>query len=332
MRASAASARRARGTDSTRRARLRALAKINLTLEVLHKRADGYHEIRTIFQTVSLADTIELEFNPARRARITIASSPEIPGNLAALAAEAVLDAARARGEVRITLRKRIPMGAGLGGGSSDAAAILLALPVLAGCVIESTRLHELAAALGSDVPFFLTGGAALGLGRGAEVYPLPEAAAGPALIVAPGIHVSTAEAYSALNRSLTSSAPSPTMKVSRLLALCLGGELRAGDWPDQPGNDFESVVFERHPELRRFRDRLRRLGARPAMMTGSGASLFGIFPDREARERARRAFADERVFPVTLVGRRRYHTLWWNQLRDHINQLRWPPQSRYAR
>jgi 4-diphosphocytidyl-2-C-methyl-D-erythritol kinase len=135
-----------------RRARLRALAKINLSLKVLGLRADGYHELRTVFQTISLADTLEVEFEPAGRTRLEASSRPEIPGNLVERAVWLALEAMRVTGRITLRLRKRIPVGSGLGGGSSDAAAILLALPVLAGRRIPLARLIELGGELGSDV------------------------------------------------------------------------------------------------------------------------------------------------------------------------------------
>ncbi len=143
--------------SQTRQASLRALAKINLDLRVLHARPDGYHEIRTIFQTISLADIIDVEYTRARGTTIQIDGDVDIPDNLIAKAATLVLDAMRVTARVRFRLRKRIPMGAGLGGGSSDAAAVLLALPALAGHRLALPRLMELAAGLGSDVPFFLS-------------------------------------------------------------------------------------------------------------------------------------------------------------------------------
>ncbi len=138
-----------------RRARVPALAKINLDLRVLGKRADGYHELRTIFQTISLADMLEVRFLPGRRTKIELLDPQDIPGNLVLKAAETAIEAMAARGHVFIYLRKRIPMGAGLGGGSSDAAAVLLALNALTGRSLPLDRLCDLGAALGSDVPFF---------------------------------------------------------------------------------------------------------------------------------------------------------------------------------
>src|ERR1700733_5299011 len=137
--------------------KLRSLAKINLDLRILHKRSDGFHELRTVFQTISLADTIEIEYAQSRRTDLTIEGSVDIPDNLILRAARAYLDAARLQARIHFRLTKRIPMGGGLGGGSSNAAAVLLALPALAGKPID---VEKIAAGLGSDVPFFLYGGA----------------------------------------------------------------------------------------------------------------------------------------------------------------------------
>ena len=172
-------------------ARLRSLAKINLDLRVLHKRPDGFHELRTIFQTISLADTIEVEFERGRT-RIELKSNIDIPGNLIVKAADLVLRSLRAKGQLRIRLTKRIPMGGGLGGGSSNAASVLLALPGLLKKKISIEKLLDLAAELGSDVPFFLLGGTAVGLGRGTELYPLPDVPPHPGLLITPDIHSST--------------------------------------------------------------------------------------------------------------------------------------------
>ena len=161
--------------SATRSARVRALAKINLDLRVLGKRPDGFHELRTIFQTISLADTLDISFTPARRTSIALDDALQIADNLVVRAARLALDAMRATGRIEMRLTKRIPMGAGLGGGSSDAAAVLLALPVLAGRAITLPKLSDIGQQLGSDVPFFLLGGTAVGIGRGSELFPLPD-------------------------------------------------------------------------------------------------------------------------------------------------------------
>ena len=313
--------------SQTRQASLRALAKINLDLRVLHARPDGYHEIRTIFQTISLADIIDVEYTRARGTTIQIDGDVDIPDNLIAKAATLVLDAMRVTARVRFRLRKRIPMGAGLGGGSSDAAAVLLALPALAGRRLALARLMELAAGLGSDVPFFLLGGAAAALGRGTELYPLPDSPARRGLLIAPAVHVSTAAAYRALTPRLTTESQQNKIVSFQLQAW---GEL--GDGPCARGvNDFETVVFEQFPQLAALKQRLVKLGANPAMMTGSGSALFGFFNTREQVNRAAKSFADGRVFPISLVSRARYRSLWWRLLRPHIEHKLWPPLSRCA-
>lgn len=280
---------------------VQARAKINLCLEVLNKRPDGYHDLRTIFQTISLADTLEIHFARARNTRVEIDSA--IPNNLVVRAAHAVLDALKLNADVRFKLTKRIPMGAGLGGGSSDAAAVLRALPGLAGKSLEIAQLMEIAAALGSDVPFFLIGGCALGVGRGTELYPLPDPPAGPGLLVTPGIHVSTPDAYGALKRSSATNA----IGYSSTQALTLSMASRQ-DWTVHCVNDFERPVFELHPGLRTIKGKLQRMGARPAMMTGSGSALFGMFANASERDRAAASIPNS--IPFSFVRRKTYQGL----------------------
>jgi 4-diphosphocytidyl-2-C-methyl-D-erythritol kinase len=312
-----------------RSVRVRALAKINLDLRVLGKRPDGYHELRTIFQTISLADTLDIGLTPGRRTTIEIEDPLGIPGNLAGKAAERTLDALDIGGRVSIRLAKRIPMGAGLGGGSSDAAAVLLALPVLAGRVLPLAKLCELGAALGSDVPFFLLGGTAVGIGRGTELFPLPDGPRREGLLVAPDVHVSTAEAYRRLGRRLTPELQETTIFSFQSLVWDRGV-------PDAPCNDFEAVVFEQHHQLADLKKRLVRTGASPVLMSGSGSAIFGLFRGRAAARDAlgagKNPLSNERVFPISLVSRARYRSLWWRVLDEHIEQRTWPPRSRYAR
>jgi 4-diphosphocytidyl-2-C-methyl-D-erythritol kinase len=307
-----------------RRARLRALAKINLDLRVLGKRLDGYHELRTIFQTISLADTIDLAFTPERKTSIDIDDALAIPDNLAVRAAQLVLDAMRVSGKVEIRLRKRIPMGAGLGGGSSDAAAVLLALPVLASRSLPLPRLCDLATQLGSDVSFFLQGGAALGIGRGHEVFPLPDAPPLHGVLVAPGTHVSTPEAYRRLSPHLTTE--SQQNKI-----FSFGCQVWAGGVSPGACNDFEAVVFEQYPRLAALKKRLLRAGASSALMSGSGSAVFGLFRTGAEVSRALAALRKENAFRVSLVSRARYRALWWRALEEHIDHRIWPPQSRYV-
>ncbi len=285
--------------------RVRALAKLNLTLEVLNKRADGYHELRTVFQTISIGDTLDVDFTPARKTVLELESSIEIPNNLVLRAAGAVLDAMRVKARVRFRLTKRIPMGGGLGGGSTDAAAVLMALPAMARRPLRLERLVEIGAQLGSDIPFFLIGGCALGLGRGTELYPLPDLPRVHGLLVAPPVHSSTAEAYQALNRT-TEPLEGPDLARRMLLS---------DDWREHAVNDFEDAVFARHPELGKIRRKLERLGAKPARMTGSGAALFGIFDSTEDVTKARAALAEHPSYPFSFVGRKQYRAMWARRL-----------------
>src|SRR5437868_7170639 len=166
------------------RLKVRSLAKINLDLRVLNKRLDGFHELRTVFQTISLADTIEIDYEPARRTAMQIDDPLNIPDDLGLRAAQATMDAIRVSARVRFRLKKTIPMGGGLGGGSSNAAAVLLALPVLAGRAVTLDKLTKLASELGSDVPFFLMGGCAMAVDRGTEIYELPDLSEAPVLVI----------------------------------------------------------------------------------------------------------------------------------------------------
>lgn len=312
----------------TRTARLRAFAKLNLGLRVLYRRPDGYHELRTVFQTISLADRLDVAFTPSPKTRIEIAGCPDIADNLVGKAARLVLEAIRIQADIRFDLRKNIPQGSGLGGGSSDAAAVLLALPVLAGKPLPMQRLSALAGQLGSDVAFFLHGGTALGMGRGEELYPLPDRPGLKGVLVAPEIHSSTAEAYRDLSAQLTPQLTTIALQnklVSFQQEIWQGGE--AVD-----DNDFEGVVFARYPELKRIRGRLRRLGARPAAMTGSGSAIYGLFADAGQAERAVKAFPREKVFAISLVSRAQYRSAWRRSLNRHIKGDLWPPRSLYAR
>lgn len=313
------------GPGRPRQARVRALAKINLDLRVLGQRPDGYHELRTIFQTISLADTLHISFTPGRRTAIELEDELGIPDNLVVRAARLALDAMRATGQVEMRLRKRIPMGAGLGGGSSDAAAVLLALPVLAGRIVAIPTLCELAGELGSDVGFFLLGGTAAGIGRGLELFPLPDGPSRGGVLAAPGVHVSTADAYRRLSPRLTTE-----LQQNKIFSFL--SHTWNLDQEEAARNDFEAVVFEQYPQVAALKRKIGRMGASLAMMTGSGSAVFGLFRRGEEVSRALRALEGEKVFRISLVSRARYRSLWWRALEKHIDQKIWPPPSRYAR
>ena len=308
---------------TARSARVRALAKVNLELRVLARRSDGYHELRTVFQTISLADTIDIAFTPARRTAISVTADVEIPdGNIMERAAALALEAMRTAGRVEMRLRKRIPMGAGLGGGSSDAAAVLLALPVLAGKTLAPAKLMDVAAALGSDVPFFLLGGAAVGIGRGTELFPLPDGRPLSGVLVSPGIHISTAGAYARLNSRLTSESQQNKM-VTFQSRVWDGGVSRAAC------NDFETVAVEQHGIIGAIEKRMLRAGASMALMTGSGSAVYGLFPSSAQASEVFRSFRKEKAFRFSLVSRARYRAMWWRTLEEHITAKVWPPRSR---
>ena len=310
-----------------RTATLPAFAKINLSLKVLGRRADGYHELRTVFQTISLHDRLEFEFTPGRESKIELEDALGIADNLVLRAARLFCETKKVRGRLRMRLTKRIPMGGGLGGGSSDAACVLLALPALTGRDATLEELSALAAQLGSDVPFFLTGGTALGLGRGEELYPLPEPKPLPVLVLAPPIHVSTPEAYLALGR--------PALTEIDVTAKL--GVFQSFLWQaycaQAAENDFEDAVFRLHPELERWRRKLERHGAHSARLSGSGAALFGVFPDRAKLQGALPRFRTEplQVFSTMMVTRARYKAAFRRGLQGHARPGTWPPGSVYG-
>jgi 4-diphosphocytidyl-2-C-methyl-D-erythritol kinase len=320
----------------TRKATVRAFAKLNLSLLVLGKRADGYHELRTVFQTISLADRIHLEWTPG--ALWSVDATPEINNNLAVNAAEVLrAETTRLRGHLKIHIEKVIPMGGGLGGGSSNAAAILLALPTLAGLRVPVPTLMGLATSIGSDVPFFLEGGTALGLGRGEELYPVPTPKQRLAVVVTPGISVATPDAFRALNRgplgALTFTELSNRISNLRgmLSALSVSSGEDAADWRQYAENDFESVVFERHPKLGALRRQLERRGAQPARMSGSGSTIFGVFSGKSEQLAVAGAMAPNGARTARLVSRNEYRGAWGRALAEHKVGNAWPPHSRYA-
>jgi 4-diphosphocytidyl-2-C-methyl-D-erythritol kinase len=293
------------------------LAKINLDLRVLYKRNDGYHELRSLFQTVSLEDTITIQFERARNSDISLESSIDIPDNLVLRAARLVVDELNVKARIRLALRKRIPMGAGLGGGSSNAAAVLIAVSALAQKRLPVGRLMLMAEKLGSDVPFFLLGGTAVGIGRGTELYPLPDQPRRHVLVVATGVHVSTAKAYNQLGRQPIT--PSVTSTLTSPVDFPILREFQTIAWTldrSDPGripfaNDFEKPVFETHGEIPVVTRKLRRAGARPVLMTGSGSAVFGIFESAAQARAAARQFPSGTAFPSRFVDRPQYRKMW---------------------
>ncbi len=283
--------------------RLPAFAKINLCLHVVGRRPDGYHELRTIFQTIGLRDTLEL--SRAREPGIHLqVSDPELsagPDNLVYRAIESIGREIGFRGGIRAKLTKRIPVARGLGGGSSDAAAALIGMLRLTGKerAFPLHRLMEIASELGADVPFFLFGGRALAVNRGDEIYPLTDAPRRTVVVVSPReIGVSTKEAYQWVSAELTNRANPPN--IWRFCALCWS---RQGE----VSNDFEGPVFRRHARLGEIRDALLKRGAAEAALAGSGSAVFGVFRNPAQARRAARKFPEDSVFVVETLSREKY-------------------------
>jgi 4-diphosphocytidyl-2-C-methyl-D-erythritol kinase len=264
---------------------LPSFAKINWTLEILGKRPDGYHEVRTLLQTVSVAD--ELTFELAGRGIAVHCDHPDVPcdeTNLAYRAANMLSDFTGVGKGVRIRIAKRLPVAAGLGGGSGNAAVTLLALQRLWDLEVESRDLFRLAAKLGADAPFFLIGGTCLGVGRGDEVYPLADINEEFILLVNTGLAVSTRDAYADLPPELTK--PEAIIKMPLSFEAAYAAIARPGA-PVPLINDLENPVFARHPALVEVKRRLKQVGARGVLMSGSGSTVFAIFDSAKARARA---------------------------------------------
>lgn len=264
---------------------LPAHAKLNLFLRVLAREADGYHGLETVFCLVDLADELRAERREGRGVTIEVQGADVGPSadNLAVRGAAAVLAATGDRFAVHLTLTKRIPVRAGLGGGSSDAAAALLAVNRLAGNAVPRHELLQFAAKLGSDVPFFVVGAPlALAWGHGDRLIRLPALPSAPALLLTPPVAISTVEAYAWVDEARR------TAGRRGAVALDLAALSSWGDIGRMAGNDFESAVFGRHPPIRAAFEAL--AGTRPLVcrMTGSGSALFAVYRSARDREDAR--------------------------------------------
>ncbi len=262
---------------------LSAPAKVNLGLRITGRRRDGYHELESLFVPLDLADRVELEVGPPAAGSggspVTLqveGAGPEVPrgpDNLAARAAEAFLEASGASRAVRIRLTKRIPAAAGLGGGSSDAGAVLRGLARRLPRALAPGALAEVALRLGADVPYFLDPRPAWVRGIGERIEPCPGVPSLALLLVNPGAPLETRSVFEAFD------------------ALAPGAPSRAAE-PGRPGlppvrNDLEPAAVRLCPPIARLRERLRRLGAEAVGLSGSGPTVFGVFPDRGSAERA---------------------------------------------
>jgi 4-diphosphocytidyl-2-C-methyl-D-erythritol kinase len=275
--------RRSSAARALRRVVARAHAKVNLDLRVLGTRPDGYHELRTVFQTIELHDTLTAQQKSGPFAlKCRIAGVPLDEKNLVWRSAAALWKAIGRPGDPSdtiITIEKHIPLEAGLGGGSADAAAALHVLARLWGGAPLSL-LRDVASGIGSDVPFFLSGGTALGLGRGEEIYPLVDLPRHWIVVVRPPFGVSTAEAYAWYDEDRAAGVREPRSELQILPV----------PWPTRAAqmiNDLEPPVMRRHPEIGAFKVALREAGAVAAAMSGSGSAVFGLFRTRPAAARA---------------------------------------------
>jgi 4-diphosphocytidyl-2-C-methyl-D-erythritol kinase len=294
-----------------REVRIPSFAKINLRLDILGKRADGYHELRTIFQTVSLHDELRLRTTKSSEISLTIHGNDElarepVKKNLAYRAVDALRRELKIRRGVELELHKTIPSGGGLGGGSSNAAAALFGYLQLIERKLPMAVLLELAASLGADVPIFLFGGRALGAGRGDEIYPLPDIKKLALLIVAPrDIRVPTPDAFRWLNAPLRNAAT-----LTKLAADPKLWEFCALSWSAQGNglsNDFEKPVFKRYNRLNQIKRVLLQKGAAEASLAGSGSAVFGVFPSPTMARRAAVGFPHDLTFVCETISRDRY-------------------------
>jgi 4-diphosphocytidyl-2-C-methyl-D-erythritol kinase len=294
-----------------REVRIPSFAKINLRLDILGKRADGYHELRTIFQTISLHD--ELRLRPSKSSAIALAvhgnealAREPLQENLVYRAVDELRRELKLRSGVEIDLHKTIPSGGGLGGGSSNAAAAMFGYLQLTKRKLPIPVLIQLAASLGADVPIFLFGGRVLGAGRGDEIYPLPDIAKLHLLVVVPrDIRVPTPDAFRWLNAPLRNAATLTKMAADPKL-----WEFCALSWSAQGtglSNDFEKPVFRRHNRLDQIKRVLLHKGAAEASLAGSGSAVFGVFPSPVMARRAAVGFPHDQTFVCETISRDRY-------------------------
>ncbi|MBI2678299.1 MAG: 4-(cytidine 5'-diphospho)-2-C-methyl-D-erythritol kinase [Candidatus Koribacter versatilis] len=305
-------------------------AKVNLGLRIGPRRTDGFHELRTVYQTLALHDVIKIDVKPGMGIEIR-SKDPRVPtdeSNTCYRMTERVLKALKVRKKVTLCIEKRLPVEGGVGGASSNAVATMLGLERALKVPIPAEVKLRLAAETGSDVPLFLVGGTVLGLGRGEDVYPLPDLPALDCVLVAPEVGISTPRAFADWDK-LTASDASDTMNEfsrsvwSWLCGPTTGVPARSGDRAEallldlvRAGieNDFERVVFPQHSELREVKRALERAGASFASLSGSGSSLFGLFPSSAAAEKAAKKLSADglRAVATKTLPREEYWKKLW--------------------
>jgi 4-diphosphocytidyl-2-C-methyl-D-erythritol kinase len=287
--------------------RLRAAAKVNLCLKVLGRRPDGFHEIETVVQSVALHDGLELTIGgDGIRLEVDDARLPADSRNLVWSAARALLRECPPGRGLAMRLQKRIPVAAGLGGGSSDAAAALRGVDVLYALGLPAETLERHAAALGSDVPYFLVGGTALLTGRGTEVHPLPDLPRADLVIASSKETLPTPLVYAQLQEPLTLARRRASIRDSGRIPADLESLVRLG-------NDLEPHAVRLCPEIAPMREALLAAGARVAAMSGSGSAVFGVFGGAAAAREAARSLGRRgfRAQACATVDRATYQREW---------------------
>jgi 4-diphosphocytidyl-2-C-methyl-D-erythritol kinase len=280
---------------------VRSFAKINLGLRIGAARADGFHELLTVYQTIGLHDVIRVSVERGSGIEIRC-GDPRVPkdaSNTCYRVAEKTMQALRAKGRAIIEIEKRLPVQGGLGGASSNAVAVLLGLERVLKKTLPAAERLRIAAEVGSDIPLFLVGGTVLGMGRGEQVYPLEDLPPGPCVVVTPEVGVSTPKAFAEWDRKLTTPRASDRMgELGRALSAWLSEsysgaprQISRRGRAENPllelvragiKNDFEQVVFPEYPELSEVKRALGRAGAKYASLSGSGSALYGLFASKE--------------------------------------------------
>lgn len=264
---------------------LQAPAKVNYLLDVIGRRPDGYHELRMVMQRVGLCDEITITLNDGDQLTVTcgIKGVPDGPGNIAWKAARAILDLAGSKQGAAITINKRIPSAAGLGGGSSDAASVLMGMNELLKLKLSDQQMMDIGVTLGADVPFFIFKQTALAEGIGEKLSAMPPMPRLWVLLVNPGVHVSTGWVYNNLqltNRSGLARLPELFSSIDDVCAML--------------SNDLESVTIPAFPVIDEIKQRMLMLGAVASMMSGSGPTVFGLFRDKTTAESACEAITQD--------------------------------------
>ncbi|HEY6007687.1 MAG TPA: 4-(cytidine 5'-diphospho)-2-C-methyl-D-erythritol kinase [Geobacteraceae bacterium] len=272
---------------------LKAPAKVNFRLEVVARRPDGYHDLRMIMQRIDLCDdiTITLSDNPGVRVSCGREGVPDGPGNIAWRAADALVKLSGRQVGIDIVITKQIPVAAGLGGGSSDAATVLMGVNDLLGLGLSPQRLMEIGVTLGADVPFFIFRRPALAEGIGDRLTPLDGISPVWLVLVNPNVHVSTAWVYKNLQLTTTDDATTIPLFYGSVSDVCA-----------VLGNDLETVTIQRFPVIAQIKERLLAAGACGALMSGSGPTVFGVFAEERTARQAAEAIGQEHDWFVTAI------------------------------